>query len=36
MGQHGDDFEKGEGDGAMDALRLLGAVLEQVRTASRQ
>jgi uridine phosphorylase len=36
MGQHGDDFEKGEGDGAADALRLLGAILEQLRTPSRR
>jgi uridine phosphorylase len=30
MGQHGDDFEKGEGDGAADALRLLATILEHV------
>jgi len=30
MGQHGDDFEKGEADGAADALRLLGAILESL------
>jgi uridine phosphorylase len=29
MGQHGDDFEKGEADGAADALRLLGAIAER-------
>lgn len=32
MGQHGDDFEKGEADGAADALRLLDAILRHVPT----
>jgi uridine phosphorylase len=30
MSQHGDDFEKGESDGAADALRLLAAILRHV------
>ncbi|MFI4997542.1 MAG: nucleoside phosphorylase [Hyphomicrobiales bacterium] len=30
MGQHGEDFEKGEGDGAADALRLLSAIIQRL------
>jgi uridine phosphorylase len=36
MGQHGDDFEKGERDGTTDALRLIGAILERVRAIARR
>ena len=30
MGQHGDDFEKGEADGAADALRLISAIVRRL------
>ncbi|MFI5010866.1 MAG: nucleoside phosphorylase [Hyphomicrobiales bacterium] len=30
MGQHGDDFEKGEADGAADALQLLSAIIRRL------
>jgi uridine phosphorylase len=30
MGQHGDDFEKGEADGAAEALRLLSAIIREL------
>jgi hypothetical protein len=30
MGQNGDDFEKGERDGAADAMRLLAAIIRRL------